>query len=81
MDRFTRFYFSTSSLLDFDFFHLFHFFHFAPGSQVALFEPGGRMATASLTNVDIRVRDAVMHQLEWDPEVDASEPVTPVGTA
>jgi osmotically-inducible protein OsmY len=30
------------------------------------------MATATLTNVDIRVRDAVMRQLEWDPEVDAS---------
>jgi osmotically-inducible protein OsmY len=30
------------------------------------------MATASLTNVDIQVRDGVMRQLEWDPEVDAS---------
>ena len=30
------------------------------------------MATASLTNVDTRARDAVMRQLEWDPEVDAS---------
>jgi len=30
------------------------------------------MATASLTNVDIRVRDGVLRQLEWDPEVDAS---------
>ena len=30
------------------------------------------MATASLTNVDIQVRDTVMHQLESDPEVDAS---------
>jgi osmotically-inducible protein OsmY len=30
------------------------------------------MATASLTDTDIRVRDTVMRQLEWDPEVDAS---------
>lgn len=30
------------------------------------------MATGSLTDRDIRVRDAVMRQLEWDPEVDAS---------
>ena len=30
------------------------------------------MATASLTDIDIRVRDAVVRQLEWDPEVDAS---------
>ena len=31
------------------------------------------MATATLTQDDRRVRDAVMRQLEWDPEVDASE--------
>ena len=30
------------------------------------------MATASLTETDVRVREAVMRQLEWDPEVDAS---------
>jgi osmotically-inducible protein OsmY len=30
------------------------------------------MTTATLTETDIRVRDAVMRQLEWDPEVDAS---------
>jgi osmotically-inducible protein OsmY len=31
------------------------------------------MNTASVSETDIRVRDAVMRQLEWDPEVDASE--------
>lgn len=31
------------------------------------------MATAALREADVRVRDAVMRQLEWDPEVDASE--------
>jgi osmotically-inducible protein OsmY len=31
------------------------------------------MATATLVSDDLRVRDAVMRQLEWDPEVDASE--------
>jgi osmotically-inducible protein OsmY len=30
------------------------------------------MTTATLTPTDIRVRDAVVHQLDWDPEVDAS---------
>lgn len=30
------------------------------------------MTTATLTEADIRVRDAVMRQLEWDPEVDSS---------
>lgn len=30
------------------------------------------MSTATLTDRDVRVRDAVMHQLEWDPAVDAS---------
>ena len=30
------------------------------------------MTTASLTNVDLRVRDGVMRQLDWDHEVDAS---------
>lgn len=30
------------------------------------------MTTAALTEADVRVRDAVMRQLEWDPEVDAS---------
>ena len=29
------------------------------------------MATASLTDTDVRVRNAVLRQLEWDPEVDA----------
>jgi osmotically-inducible protein OsmY len=30
------------------------------------------VTTASLTNADLRVRDGVMRQLDWDPEVDAS---------
>jgi len=30
------------------------------------------MSTATLTDKDLRVRDAVTHQLEWDPAVDAS---------
>jgi len=30
------------------------------------------MSTANLTDADIRVRDAALRQLEWDPEVDAS---------
>jgi osmotically-inducible protein OsmY len=30
------------------------------------------MSTASLTDTDVRVRDAVLRQLEWDPEVDAA---------
>ena len=30
------------------------------------------MTTAHLTDTDVRVRDAVLRQLEWDPEVDAS---------
>ena len=30
------------------------------------------MSTATLTDTDVKLRDAVMHQLEWDPEVDAS---------
>lgn len=30
------------------------------------------MSTASLTDTDVRARDAVLRQLEWDPEVDAS---------
>lgn len=29
------------------------------------------MSTASLSDTDVRVRDAVMRQLDWDPEVDA----------
>jgi osmotically-inducible protein OsmY len=32
----------------------------------------GTMTTATLTDADVRVRDAVMRQLDWDPEVDAS---------
>ena len=31
------------------------------------------MATATLVSEDLGVRNAVMRQLEWDPEVDASE--------
>ena len=31
------------------------------------------MTTATLVSDDLRIRNAVMHQLEWDPEVDASE--------
>jgi len=30
------------------------------------------MTTATLTQADVRVRDAVMRQLDWDPEVEAS---------
>jgi len=30
------------------------------------------VTTATLTQADVRVRDAVMRQLDWDPEVDAS---------
>ena len=30
------------------------------------------MTTASLTEADLHMRDAVMRQLDWDPEVDAS---------
>lgn len=30
------------------------------------------MTTAQLSHTDMRVRDAVIRQLEWDPEVDAS---------
>ncbi len=30
------------------------------------------MTTATLTEADVRVRDGVMRQLDWDPEVDAS---------
>lgn len=30
------------------------------------------MTTALLTEADVRVRDAVMRQLDWDPEVEAS---------
>jgi osmotically-inducible protein OsmY len=32
----------------------------------------GAMTTATLTEADVRVREAVMRQLDWDPEVDAS---------
>jgi osmotically-inducible protein OsmY len=30
------------------------------------------MSTATLTDIDVRIRDAVTRQLDWDPEVDAS---------
>ena len=30
------------------------------------------MATANLSDIDVRTRDTVTRQLEWDPEVDAS---------
>jgi osmotically-inducible protein OsmY len=30
------------------------------------------MSTASLTDTDVQLRDAVQRQLEWDPEVDAA---------
>jgi osmotically-inducible protein OsmY len=30
------------------------------------------MTTANLSDTDVRVRDAVMRQFEWDPEVDAT---------
>ena len=31
------------------------------------------MSTISMTDLDVRVRDHVMGQLDWDPEVDASQ--------
>jgi osmotically-inducible protein OsmY len=31
-----------------------------------------KMATMSLTDTDLRLRDAVVRQLDWDPEVDSS---------
>jgi osmotically-inducible protein OsmY len=30
------------------------------------------MTTASITETDVRLRGAVVRQLDWDPEVDAS---------
>ena len=30
------------------------------------------MTTASIPETDVRIRDAVMKQLDWNPEVDAS---------
>ena len=30
------------------------------------------MTTISLTDSDLRVRDSIVRQLDWDPEVDAS---------
>lgn len=30
------------------------------------------MSTAALTETDLRIRDAVVRQLDWDPEIDAS---------
>ena len=33
---------------------------------------GGAVTTAMLTEADVRVRDSVMRQLDWDPEVDGS---------
>jgi osmotically-inducible protein OsmY len=32
----------------------------------------GTVTTATLTEADVRLRDAVMRQLDWDPEVDGS---------
>jgi osmotically-inducible protein OsmY len=32
----------------------------------------GTVATATLTDTDLRLRDAVLRQLDWDPELDAS---------
>lgn len=31
------------------------------------------MTVATLVSDDLRIRNAVMHQLDWDPEIDASE--------
>lgn len=31
------------------------------------------MTTATITGTDVRVRDAVVRQLDWDPQVDASD--------
>src|SRR5689334_1196630 len=30
------------------------------------------MSTGTLSDLDVRVRERVVHQLDWDPEVDAS---------
>ena len=32
----------------------------------------GEMSTATVTDLDLRVRDRVVHQLEWEPAIDAS---------
>jgi osmotically-inducible protein OsmY len=43
------------------------------GTSLALVIDGGTvMTTATLTGTDVRERDAVLRQLDWDPEVDAS---------
>jgi osmotically-inducible protein OsmY len=42
------------------------------GIRIASTVPEADMTTATMTEKDIRVRDAVQRQLEWDPEVDAS---------
>ena len=43
------------------------------GTGIASQRLGGiTMTTSTLTEADIRVRDAILHQREWDPEVDAS---------
>jgi osmotically-inducible protein OsmY len=35
-------------------------------------QEGDDMATMTLTNADLRVREAVVRQLDWDPDVDSS---------
>jgi len=40
--------------------------------HLAYREKEATVTTATLTEADVRVRDAVMRQLDWDPEVDAS---------
>src|SRR5438034_5596920 len=41
-----------------------------PGRSVLTQEDA--MTTPTLTETDVRLRDAVMRELDWDPEVDAS---------
>jgi osmotically-inducible protein OsmY len=43
----------------------------APGRD-ATTRQEDEMSTAALSDLDVRVRERVVHQLDWDPEVDAS---------
>jgi osmotically-inducible protein OsmY len=42
------------------------------GMRIAATVVEVHMTTATMTEKDVRIRDAVQRQLEWDPEVDAS---------
>ena len=43
----------------------------AAGRRLANISEEDEMSTTTLTDLDMRVRDHVVRQLEWDPEVDA----------